>query len=76
MDKKFNNNEYLKKLIEGRKKIILTMNDQRTYTGFIVGVSKNSFLFMDKFNQEILFYINDIRRILVTNGEEKIRGEN
>ena len=71
MEKYFEDKEYIKTLIEGKKKIILTMSDEKTYTGFIVGISENSFLFKDKFNQDILFYIKDLRRILVLNGEGK-----
>lgn len=69
MQENFKDKKFIKKLIEGRKKIILTMNDARTYTGVIVGMSKNSMLFKDKFAQEIMFYIADIRRILVLNSE-------
>ena len=69
MEKDFEDKEYIKTLIEGKKKIILTMSDEKTYTGFIVGISENSFLFKDKFNQDILFYIKDLRRILVLNGK-------
>ena len=68
MNEKFNDEKYIKKLIEGKKKILLTMNDAWTYTGIIKGMSSNSILFRDKFNQEIMLYIKDIRRILVLNG--------
>ena len=74
MYKNFQDDEYIKKLIEGKKKILLTMNDARTYQGIIVGMSHNSILFVDKFNQEIMFYMKDIRRILVLNGEVKKNG--
>jgi len=75
MNENFKDEEYIKKLIEEKKQIILTMNDARTYTGVIVGISENSILFIDKFGSEILFYMNDIRRILVTNGNYKKEGK-
>jgi len=75
MYENFKDDEYIKKLIEEKKQIILTMNDARTYTGFIIGMSENSILFIDKFGSEILFYMNDIRRILVLNGNYKKEGK-
>jgi len=75
MNEKFNDEKYIKKLIEAKKKVILTTNDAWTYTGVIVGMSENSILFIDKFGSEILFYMNDIRRILVTNGNYKKGGK-
>ena len=75
MNENFKDEEYIKKLIEEKKQIILTMNDARTYTGFIIGMSENSILFIDKFGSEILFYMNDIRRILVINGNYKKEGK-
>jgi len=75
MYENFKDDEYIKKLIEAKKKILLTMNDARTYQGIIIGMSPNSILFVDKFNQEIMFYINDIRRILVLNGNYKKGGQ-
>jgi len=67
----FKEDEYLKKLHSEKKKILLSMNTDFTYTGFIIGVSKNSFLFKDKFNQEMMFWIKDIKRLLVINSEGK-----
>lgn len=67
----YKEDKYLEKLRSEKKKILLTLNTGHTYTGFIVGLSPNSFLFVDKYDQEMMFWIKDIRRILVINSEVK-----
>ena len=76
MDEKFKEDEYIENLISKKIKVNLTLDNNFHYTGFIVGMSKNSILFRDKFDQEHMFFIKDIRRILTINNHKKVKEKN
>jgi len=75
MYQNFTDDKWIEKLISEKKKVEITTQDAHYYTGVIVGMSENSILFLDKFNQELMFYMRDIRRIIVLNNNGKKRGQ-
>jgi len=70
----FKQDEWIKKLILEGKRVQINLNEGFVYTGIIAGMSPNSILFKDKFGQEIMIFIKDIKRILVLNGDGKKNG--
>ena len=71
MYKNFKEDKFIEKLISEKKKVKISLQEGFVYTGFVVGMSENSILFQDKFKQEMMIFMKDIRRILVFNSEGK-----
>ena len=67
----YKEDKYIEKLISEKKKVQINLSEGFVYSGFIVGMSGNSILFLDKFSQELIIWIRDIKRIIVLNGERR-----
>ena len=73
MKKESIEDKYIKNLIDKKVKVSLATIDGLYYQGFIVGMSENSILFKDKFDQELMFFFKDIRRIVPYKDNKKSR---
>jgi len=72
MYKNFKEDKFIEKLIFEKKKVKISLQEGFAYVGFVIGMSENSILFKDKFEQEMMIFMKDIRRILVFNSEGEI----
>jgi len=70
----YNEDKYIEKLISEKKRVQINLNEGFVYSGHIIGLSTNSLLFVDKFGQELMIFIKDIKRILALNSDGKKKG--
>lgn len=62
--------DIIQRYYESKKRIVLTDVKGLKYTGTILLVSKDSFIFLDKFNKELSFEFSQIKQIYELGGDD------
>ena len=63
--------EFIKNLIDEKIKVDISTIGNYFYQGIITGVSKNSIILIDKYNEDVMVFLSDIKKIARYREKEK-----